>query len=143
MVQSAVVTGRVVRFDETRGYGFVAPDTGEEDVFLHVNDLFFDKQLLARGTRVQFIAEVGDRGLKASQVRMVEQSSFSGSDHDRRRTADAARDSKLSDVLPASELRSELTELLLTSIPALTAEQVLLVRTCLISFAVKHGWAGE
>ena len=28
-----MLTGKVIRFDEVRGYGFIAPDGGGEDVF--------------------------------------------------------------------------------------------------------------
>ena len=54
-------TGKVIRFDEFKGYGFVAPDEGGEDVFIHVNDLDFDKRLLAPGVRVEYVAVDGDR----------------------------------------------------------------------------------
>src|SRR5918999_5540345 len=67
----AVVQGKVIRFDEVRGYGFVAPDTGGDDVFIHVNDLEFDKRHLAVGAVVDFEVEDGDRGLKASKVTLV------------------------------------------------------------------------
>jgi cold shock protein len=72
-METSVMTGKVIRFDEVRGYGFVAPDVGSDDVFPHVNDLHFDKRLLLPGIRVRFVAEDGERGLKASQVRMIDQ----------------------------------------------------------------------
>jgi CspA family cold shock protein len=62
-----VEKGKVVRFDEFRGYGFVAPDAGGEDVFIHVNDLDFDKRLIEPGALVEFDVEDGDRGPKASR----------------------------------------------------------------------------
>ena len=33
------MTGKMLRFDEVRGYGFIVPDDGNEDVFVHANDL--------------------------------------------------------------------------------------------------------
>lgn len=63
----------MIRFDEIRGYGFVAPDVGAEDVFLHVNDLTFDKRLLTQGARVRFVVEESDRGPKACQVQMIDE----------------------------------------------------------------------
>src|SRR5690606_31782118 len=68
-----VVRGKVVRFDDMRGYGFVAPEGGGEDVFMHVNDLDVDKRLIAPGVVVEFTVEDGERGLKASGIRLVRQ----------------------------------------------------------------------
>ncbi|WP_345034392.1 cold shock domain-containing protein [Kutzneria kofuensis] len=40
-----MATGRVLRFDDVRGFGFIAPDSGSEDVFVHANDLSEDKSV--------------------------------------------------------------------------------------------------
>ena len=37
-----VPIGSVVRFDPRRGYGFVVPDDGDQDVFVHQNDITMD-----------------------------------------------------------------------------------------------------
>jgi cold shock CspA family protein len=125
---SLVVTGKVVRFDEIRGYGFVAPESGGEDVFVHVNDLDVDKRLIAPGAIVEFTVEDGERGPKASNVRIV-------------RDARAAVDE---DYLPSGlGFREELTEALLTGVPTLTAEQVLRVRKTVLDLAHEHGWLDE
>jgi CspA family cold shock protein len=117
-----VVTGKVVRFDEMRGYGFVAPDSGGEDVFVHVNDLDVDKRLIAPGTIVEFTMEEGERGPKASNVRIV-------------RTARADEADYL-----GLDFREELTEALLTGVPTLTAEQVVRVRKAVLALVQDHGW---
>ncbi|MFJ9154749.1 cold-shock protein [Streptomyces sp. NPDC102270] len=67
-----VVAGRVARFDGARGYGFIAPDNGEEDVFLHANDLLIPEAHLRSGLAVEFDINVGDRGPQASSVRLAE-----------------------------------------------------------------------
>ncbi|WP_460399894.1 cold-shock protein [Actinophytocola sediminis] len=126
----------MIRFDEVRGYGFVAPDTGSDDVFLHVNDLSFDKRLLVPGTRVQFVAEEGERGLKASRVQMLDQPAAHPRVPD-----EQGGDDEMCDILSNAELTAELTEVLLTSVPTLTAEQVLKVRQCVLVLAHEHGWA--
>lgn len=64
-------TGKILRFDEVRGYGFISPDDGDEDVFMHANDLWGEKILFRSGVRVEFEIETSDKGLKASSVRIV------------------------------------------------------------------------
>lgn len=143
-----MVQGKVIRFDEVRGYGFVAPDTGGDDVFIHVNDLEFDKRHLAVGAVVEFEVEDGDRGLKASTVSLVAQAP---------QTAAAAVGTGLpapaflpplpdagsrpeGDAPSERELAVEVTEVLLAGVPTLTAEQVLATRGAFVAVARSHGW---
>jgi CspA family cold shock protein len=71
----AVVKGKILRFDETRGYGFIAPDSGGEDVFLHANALTGEKHDYQSGVPVEFEVLESDRGLKAMAVRIVRDAS--------------------------------------------------------------------
>ncbi|GLY71413.1 cold-shock protein [Amycolatopsis taiwanensis] len=121
-----MVTGKVVRFDEIRGYGFVAPEGGGEDVFVHVNDLDVDKRLIAPGAVVEFMIEEGERGPKASNVRIV------------RNAPAVARDVEYLEF--SLEFREELTEALLTSVPSLTAEQIVRVRKTVLDLVRERGW---
>ncbi|MFD2418820.1 cold-shock protein [Amycolatopsis pigmentata] len=135
MMGSLVVTGKVVRFDEIRGYGFVTPDTGGEDVFVHVNDLDVDKRLIAPGAVVEFTVEEGERGPKASNVRVV-------------RSAPGAPGgsvvAKDADYLGFSlEFREALTEALLVSVPTLTADQIVRVRKTVLELVHEQGWLDE
>jgi cold shock CspA family protein len=66
-----VATGKILRFDEIRGYGFIAPDSGGEDVFLHANALLAEKHQYHPGVPVEFDVIEGERGLKATAVRVV------------------------------------------------------------------------
>ena len=66
-----MLTGKVIRFDEVRGYGFIAPDGGGEDVFVHANVLGDDKYVFGPGLRVEFEAADGDRGPKAYLVNLL------------------------------------------------------------------------
>ncbi len=135
-----VVAGRVVRFDGVRGYGFIAPDHGGEDVFLHVNDLLMPESAVRSGLAVEFDIEEGGRGLKASNVRLApgeEPSPFAVAAP---RSVPADGDEPMCDLLSVEEASRELTELLLRSAPSLTGEQVLRVRGDLLKFAKSHGW---
>ncbi|MER5441848.1 cold shock domain-containing protein [Streptomyces sp. NPDC002790] len=122
-----MASGRVVRFDSSRGYGFIAPDGAGEDIFLHVNDLMIPETCLRSGLAVEFEVEDGGRGLKASGVRLAQ-------------AAEGAGDDSLCDVLTGAEYTSEITELLLQAGPSLTADQILQLRRELAKFSESHGW---
>ncbi|QNE74397.1 cold-shock protein [Streptomyces finlayi] len=127
-----MVAGRVVRFDSVRGYGFIAPDTGGDDVFLHVNDMQMSEEYVRPGVKVEFEIENGERGPKASAVRLAE-----GTEG---RPPQPPYDDSLCDVLTADEFEREVTEVLLASAPSLTGEQILQARTGLAQFAKSHSW---
>ncbi|MDI2032213.1 cold shock domain-containing protein [Saccharopolyspora sp. TS4A08] len=132
-----MVTGKVIRFDEVRGYGFVAPDVGGEDVFIHVNDLTFDKRLIAPGVVVEFDLEDSDRGPKASHVSIVREAPAAAAE---RGPDEPPPGEELFDVLSAKEFHETITEALLAAAPTMTAEQILQVRQKLTQVAVRHGW---
>ncbi|SFS77672.1 cold-shock protein [Saccharopolyspora flava] len=132
-----MVTGKVIRFDEVRGYGFVAPDVGGEDVFIHVNDLTFDKHLVVPGVVVEFDLEDSDRGPKASNVSIVREAPAAPVE---RGENEPPPGEELFDVLSPKEFHETITEALLTSAPTMTAEQILQVRQKLTQIAVRHGW---
>jgi CspA family cold shock protein len=133
----AVVAGRVVRFDGVRGYGFIAPDHGGEDVFLHVNDLLIPESAVRPGIAVEFEIEDGGRGLKASSVRLAQGEAVSSPVADAR-SADG--DEPMCDLLSVAEYTRDMTELLLRAAPSLTGEQILRIRGEMLKFAKSHGW---
>jgi len=60
--------GRVKWFNESKGYGFITPDAGGGDVFVHISNVT-DGQPLADGQRVSFIVGPGRKGPEARDVR--------------------------------------------------------------------------
>ncbi|MFI9379932.1 cold-shock protein [Kutzneria sp. NPDC052558] len=115
-----MATGRVLRFDDVRGFGFIAPDSGSEDVFVHANDLSEDKSVFKPGTTVEFDIEEGDRGLKAVDVRRTGGRSGGRGG-------------------PASGFAAELTEALLVEVPDLTGAQILRIRQTVADVARGRG----
>jgi CspA family cold shock protein len=65
------LTGEVKFFNETKGFGFIKPDNGGEDIFVHVTALG-GLQSLADQQRVVFEVEDGRRGLQAVNVKISE-----------------------------------------------------------------------
>lgn len=129
-------TGKILRFDEFRGYGFIAPDDGGEDVFMHANDLLDEKHLFQPGSKVRFVPEYGDKGPKASEVRILEHTAPPVV----RPSSPDSGDDTMCDVLSVGEFRQELTETLVEMGGSLTADQIKQVRRRVIELAQAHNW---
>ncbi len=135
-----VTRGSVVSFDRNKGYGFVAPESGGEDVFVHVNDLLEDKSLMVPGRIVEFILDEGDRGPKASRVKVVSPGASPHRAETRQVRAEPSDGDEMCDVLSADELERELTETLLRSDQSLLGSQILDIRRRVVTLAQSHGW---
>ncbi len=62
-------TGTVKFFNADKGFGFITPDAGGKDVFVHVNDL--GGANLNEGTKVEFEIVEGRKGPQAGSVRVT------------------------------------------------------------------------
>jgi len=63
--------GTVKKWLEFKGYGFIEPDTGGEDVFIH-NSEIKDANDLSEGQKVEFDVETSYKGPKAINLRIIE-----------------------------------------------------------------------
>ncbi len=63
--------GTVAWYDEAKGFGFVTPDSGGEDVFVHVGALVEGLTWLVEGDRVAYEVVQGDKGLQARDLHLV------------------------------------------------------------------------
>jgi cold shock CspA family protein len=144
-LETIVAVGRVVRFDHAKGYGFIVPDEGGDDVFVHTNELIDHGVRITAGTRVKFEVIESDRGPKAYNVtvlaapRKAQVVSGHGSDSTEvGQRFDGADD--LVDVLSEQEFLRTVTELLVVGAPQLTGEQIQDLRVLLLKFGRDHGW---
>ncbi|MET7300789.1 cold-shock protein [Embleya sp. NPDC005575] len=63
-------SGTVKFFDDEKGFGFITPQGGGDDLFVHFKAIESDGfKSLKEGRPVSFIAEKGEKGMQAAQVR--------------------------------------------------------------------------
>jgi CspA family cold shock protein len=64
-----MTTGTVKWFNESKGFGFITPEDGGKDVFVHFSAIQGSGfRTLAEGQKVSFEVEDGPKGPQASQV---------------------------------------------------------------------------
>ena len=69
------ITGVIKWFDVAKGFGFIVPDNGMQDVLLHVTCLRRDGyQTVLEGTRVVALIQKRDRGYQAFRILAMDQS---------------------------------------------------------------------
>jgi len=72
-------TGTVEFFKDDKGYGFIRPDGGGKDVFVHHSVIQMDGfKSLKRGDRVEFEITDDPKGPRASDVRRVDDAGGEG-----------------------------------------------------------------
>jgi cold shock protein len=69
------ITGVIKWFDVAKGFGFIIPDNGMQDVLVHVTCLRRDGfQTILEGTRVVALIQKRDRGYQAFRILSMDQS---------------------------------------------------------------------
>lgn len=64
--------GKVKWFSESKGFGFITPEGGGKDLFVHHSEIQMDGfRTLAEGQDVEFEVEQGAKGPAARNVRSV------------------------------------------------------------------------
>ena len=60
--------GTVKFFNNSKGFGFIAPEAGDKDVFVHANGLIDE---INEGDKVSYDVEEGPKGTSAINVKIV------------------------------------------------------------------------
>ena len=64
-----MATGTVKWFNDSKGYGFITPDEGTKDLFVHFSNIAGDGfKSLSEGQRVEYEAREGEKGPEAINV---------------------------------------------------------------------------
>ena len=64
-----MATGVVKWFNDSKGFGFITPDEGGEDLFAHFSAIQSDGyRSLEEGSKVEFEVTKGPKGLQAANV---------------------------------------------------------------------------
>jgi CspA family cold shock protein len=65
-------TGTVKWFNDSKGFGFITPDAGGDDLFAHFQDIQSQGfKSLAENQRVSFVRSTGPKGDKAGEFRAI------------------------------------------------------------------------
>ena len=65
-----MTTGKVKWFNNAKGYGFILPDSGESDLFVHYSSIAMDGyKTLKAGQDVEFDMQEGPKGFHAVNIR--------------------------------------------------------------------------
>jgi CspA family cold shock protein len=67
-----MATGTVKWFNDQKGYGFITPEDGDKDLFVHQSSIEGDGfRSLAEGAKVSYDTEQGPKGPAAANVRAL------------------------------------------------------------------------
>jgi CspA family cold shock protein len=72
MSTNSTETGTVKWFNDGKGFGFITPETGGKDLFAHFKEIRGEGfKSLTEGQRVTFEVTQGQKGLQASNIRVI------------------------------------------------------------------------
>jgi CspA family cold shock protein len=67
-----MANGTVKWFSDEKGFGFITPDEGGKDLFVHHSGIAGDGyRSLGEGSKVTYDSEAGDKGPKAVNVQVT------------------------------------------------------------------------
>jgi CspA family cold shock protein len=67
-----MASGKVKWFNNQKGYGFITPDDGSKDIFVHYSNIVAEGfKSLEEGQKVEFKVAQGEKGPKAEDVKLI------------------------------------------------------------------------
>ena len=77
MEVNRITIGKIKWFSKQKGFGFIKPERGSEDVFVHQSAIEYDKyysNILRKSDIVKFNIIETEKGLEAKNVKKIESS---------------------------------------------------------------------
>lgn len=63
--------GKIKFFNAQKGFGFITPDNGGKDLFVHTSNIIGDARLLHEGQSVEYVEGAGRKGPEATEVTIL------------------------------------------------------------------------
>ena len=63
--------GTIKFFNTQKGYGFITPDDGSKDLFVHTSNIEGDFDNLDEGQKVEYVEGQGRKGPEATEVSVI------------------------------------------------------------------------
>ncbi len=64
-------TGTIKFFNAKKGFGFITPDQGGKELFVHISNVEGDVESLREGQKVEYVEKSGRKGPEATEVNLV------------------------------------------------------------------------
>ncbi|WP_432563896.1 cold-shock protein [Kineococcus sp. SYSU DK003] len=131
--------GKVRSYDDERGFGFIRSPEAPDDVFFHFKDIVGSEEGPLEGATVEFTLTEGERGPKATGVRVESRRTGGGAPE---RSRPTSRGGAGGGAVQLREFRREVTEILL-SVDGLTSGQIRDVRDFLTDYGIDRGFVAD
>jgi cold shock protein len=63
--------GTIKFFNSQKGFGFITPDDGSEELFVHTSNVQGNAQSLREGQKVEYVKRPGRKGPEATEVSVL------------------------------------------------------------------------